>query len=772
MIRLHTNYTHYTVHAIMECQLTLVLLLVIQFSAGKATMCPNTSAVGDTKPLYLLSLQSFPGGLTVLSGPRIARDEINNRSDILSDYHIELIVDTIEGCSSNEAGIGLSNLLKHTLNPQCRPVVAVAGLGCSSHTSVLSPIAGHDNYDLIQLSSANAPIFETENHRFPHLWRFLGSATVYSDAVLAIMDQFNWSRIGIVYNTGSLFHSEIAKYLLNKIKNFPTKKVNFYFGISGTREFYLETAVSNIKTRETTIIVSMLNENQTAAILKLATEQKVVLPHYLWIHIEKLQRYFRNYDLLSNSTFGQIFLHTQTTLYQEQTELVSGETFATFNKKHREDLELLKKMYNNTLNITNLNPSSFARYWYDQVWAIALAINNSLPVLEHRNLSIDEYTIGQPEVTAVIEEEMSKLSFQGAGGLVKFDQYHSVSTPVEVFQILDNGTQEHVGLYNSLNKSAFYVNISASDLPKDRLIREYVYYLIPVPGAIVLYILTGGITIFITVQLIFYLYYRDHKVIKATSPYLSLVMFFGCYLLCLSAIVNITIDSFVTIPTIYTTLFCLIILLTINGTSLVLITLFIKLLRVERIFSSRLEKDIGKCWSNGFLVFIVIFLTVIVNMMVVPVLVAETPEYSNYTLNPNDLVVLYHVRPVTRGNIIGVGIVIAYMVLFLLIISFLSIRTRKIRHRNFKDTKKINLLIALLIVISFSAGAVYIMLTQINEEPIANTVLVIALLSIPTLCQLILFTPKVVPVILEYTSLAPYMHKTTFMQQIKYNYNH
>ena len=230
----------------MKC---LVLLLVIQFSAGQvvANWCPNTSAVGDTKPLYLLSLQSFPGGLTVLSGPRIARDEINNRSDILSDYQIELIVDTIEGCSSNEAGIGLRNLLKHTLNPPCRPVVAVAGLGCSSHTSVLSPIAGHENFDLIQLSSANAPIFETENHRFPHLWRFLGSATVYSDAVLAIMDQFNWTRIGIVYNTGSIFHSEVAKHLQNKIRFFTTKKVDFYFGISGTRELYLETAVSGIK---------------------------------------------------------------------------------------------------------------------------------------------------------------------------------------------------------------------------------------------------------------------------------------------------------------------------------------------------------------------------------------------------------------------------------------------------------------------------------------------------------------------------------------------
>ena len=166
-------------------------------------MCPNTSAVGDTKPLYLLSLQSFPGGLTVLSGSRIARDEINNHSDILSDYHIELIVDTIEGCSSNEAGIGLSNLLKHTLNPPCRPVVAVAGLGCSSHTSVLSPIAGHENFDLIQLSAANAPIFETENHHFPHLWRFLGSATVYSDAVLAIMD-LNYRTTCKVDSAGAL----------------------------------------------------------------------------------------------------------------------------------------------------------------------------------------------------------------------------------------------------------------------------------------------------------------------------------------------------------------------------------------------------------------------------------------------------------------------------------------------------------------------------------------------------------------------------------------
>ena len=731
----------------MESQLTLLLLLIGQFSLRRAaaSQCPgSTSAVGDTKPLYLLVLRSFPGGLTVLSGPRIAHDEINNRSDILSDYHIELIVDTIEGCSSNEAGIGLSNLLKHTLNPQCRPVVAVAGLGCSSHTSVLSPIAGHDNYDLIQLSSANAPIFDTENHRFPHLWRFLGSASVYSDVVLAIMDQFNWTRIGIVYNTGSLFHSEIAKHLHNRTKS-SMKTVDFYFGISGTREFYLEAAVSGIRNRETTIIVSLLSASQTAAILKLAISENMVLPQYLWIHVEKDQSYFRDFDIVSNATFGHIFLHTQVALDNEQTELVSGETFATFNEKHREDVGLLEK----THNITGLNPSSFARYWYDQVWAIALAIHNSLPVLESRNLSIDEYTIGQHEITAIIEQEMAKLRFQGAGGWVEFNKYHSVSTPVEVFQILDNGTQERVGWYDHSNASAFHVNISASDLPKDRLIRQYTYYLIPVLVAIVLYTLTSGVTIFTTIQLILYLYYRDHKVIKATSPYLSLIMFFGCYLLCLSAIVNITTDSFVTIPVVYTALLCLIILLTMNGTSLVLIPLFVKLLRVERIFSSKLEKDIGKCWSNGFLVFIVIFLVVILNMMVVPVLILETPKYTNYTLNPNDLEVRLHIRPAGKSDFISVGIVVAYMIFILIVISLVAFRTRKIRHNNFKDTKKINIFIALTIFVSFFILTFYVVLTEMNYEPIANIILIIAQFTLPTLCQFILFTPKIVPVLLE-----------------------
>ena len=41
--------------------------------------------------------------------------------------------------------------------------------------------------------------------------------------------------------------------------------------------------------------------------------------------------------------------------------------------------------------------------------------------------------------------------------------------------------------------------------------------------------------------------------------------------------------------------------------------------------------------------------------------------------------------------------IFTYLILCLLVISCLAVRTRKIRHKNFKDTKKINILISLVI---------------------------------------------------------------------------
>ena len=61
---------------------------------------------------------------------------------------------------------------------------------------------------------------------------------------------------------------------------------------------------------------------------------------------------------------------------------------------------------------------------HDEIWALAMAINNSFPILKSKNLSIDGYTIGDHETTSVIAEELGKVSFQGASEYVKFANRH------------------------------------------------------------------------------------------------------------------------------------------------------------------------------------------------------------------------------------------------------------------------------------------------------------------------------------------------------------
>ena len=118
-----------------------------------------------------------------------------------------------------------------------------------------------------------------------------------------------------------------------------------------------------------------------------------------------------------------------------------------------EDLDAVEQLYNTSALYFSL---IFGSYLYE-VWALALAMNNSLPVLENKNFSIDNYTIGQHDITTVIEEQMASLNFQGAGGLVVFNKYRA--TAVEIFWMSSNGTEKFVGIYNPMDSSDFHVHI-------------------------------------------------------------------------------------------------------------------------------------------------------------------------------------------------------------------------------------------------------------------------------------------------------------------------
>ena len=773
------------------------MLLIVVFAAivasGAAGICPHTTANRETKPLYLLTLVPFPdprpgvgwdGGLGTLPGARVARDEINNRTDLLPGHHIELIEENAEACSLTNADNTLLNLVKYGIRAPCRPMPAIIGLICSSHTIALSPIAGHAGVDLLQLAAANSPTFIFENSKFPHLWRFLGSADVYGDAMLALMNQFGWKRIGIVYAAGSDFFTGMARHFERIIQVSPNKEVVFSYGITGTRDLVINQIISNIKTKGVTLLFLCLDSNEIAALLCQAASENIGYPSHLWLLASSFPKHIVTSDLcdkavLKRAIEGHLNLHTKINPRDESTKLVSGITFKDYITEYERILKEVELDYNQTELVAEYQYSSFL---YDQMWAFALALNSSLPKLKNRNLSIDNYTIGQLEVTTVLEEEMAKLSFQGASGYIEFDKYQGVSATVDITNITnvnDKILEVLVGTFNpNMPSNSTVANLTT--VPRGEPIVMYIF--IPLSAAAFLYFICVLTIIFTAVVSILLIYLRKWPEVKSTSPYLSLFMQTGCFLLSLAVIFNISYASILMSPEAYGALLNIHIILVVNGISFTLVTLFIKLLRIYHIFF-KVQLNFGPYWKTCSLAAIVLSLSIIPNIIIAFQIGLDTPhfaEHTSFAISGTQLVAIKRIFPTTRNSFGSFTAILVYFTIFMVLIVYLAVRTRKIEKKNFKDTKKVNLFIALIVFVLALIIPLYILLYSVDNHPAANVVSIIGLLVIAISCQFILFLPKLLPVVVfrgkppkkgsflsKFTSHQTGTHTSSFSQSVQ-----
>ena len=744
----------------------LVSLSLQQMNVGES--CLKASAAGTTKPLYLLALIGGDDERNVLSGAQIARDQINTRNDLLPGYHLELIFERIGKCE--QVGTGLNGLAKHIFNPPtCGPIVAIIGLMCSSHASILSPVAGHDGYDLIQLSAANSPVFQTQNHHFPHFWQFLGSATAYADTVLSMMEQFKWKRVGVVYNTDSIFCTETAQYIENVARHSENHSITFSAGVSGIRKKYLDDAFMTIKNTRTAVVVILLSSEQMPVFLQQATRLGFVYPEYAWIQIVPVISSSEiEQDVLENIITGSSLLLKQT--YEPQNDslmLISKVMYREFKDMFVNNLTFASDRCNSRKINSTLN---LASYLHDQVWAIALAVNNSFPVLEGRKLSIDNYTIGQHEITDVIEEQIAKLKFQGASGWIEFNQNRSVSTPVQVFWVFENGTDKHVGTFDPLNSTNFLVQLNSIDLPNDTISLQVEIILIPLPLSIVLNIVTGIVIIFTTVQLIFHLHYKHHKMIKATSPYLNLLIFAGCYFLCAAAIIRNVTASFELSPKLFIILTITHNLCTVNSMSLIFPTLFLKLVRVHYIFTAWMKKDLGQQWANRPLLSVVLILSVINNVIFITICSVWPPGKlikCEKVQRDSIVVVEKHIKASEEIAYAVYALILGYTILVFVLVLYIGFRSRKIKRKIFNNFYQITLLLGLIVIVTAIYDTLFLTSRLRRQEYVGRAAKITGYILITLACQLILFSPKLIKVVSEDRFLNTRLALNNFIQAIK-----
>ena len=719
----------------------LVLLLGVQWSRTECN-------ANETTVLYLLNVQPYPDsrpfagwdrGFELIPAGRLAIEQINNQSDLLPGYRLELIDIESEACGISVINTGRVNFYRHLVDPNSL-VVGVVGLFCSTVTAAISPIANHPGIDYIQVAGSTSPLFQNVA-AYPRLFQTISSSIVFNRATLRLMDKFTWRKISSVHDENGVFFTTTADNFASIIN--ANHSLELVTRIPTSLRFISET-FTNLRQAGARIVYASLTVPEAANLMCEAYKGGFLWPGYVYIFHERTLQEF----LESESACGEreltealegVFLHQYRLHAEAGDRLVSGWTYEEY---HDEYLQRLTEFANATG--MQLQDNSYATVLHDEVWSLALALNRSLETL---NISLADYGFGQTTVTNTIAENLDNVSFQGAAGYVKFNSYREAGSSVNIFQV-QSGQPVLVGVYNpnsddlSLNNSRLL-----SAVPADRF--ETVYELLPQWLMIIIFSICGLSYILTTVILVLFLYFRNKPEIKATSPYLSLMMFAACYLVYTASVMRTIHRSFVIGTNAFTAVCNVEIWCGSIGFDIIFATLFVKLLRIYHVFG--VFRKTSKYWSDQYLFLGVMLICsggvlILILWTAIDIIHLETSEMYVPNAQPP------YYMATTRCSSTNLGIWLAaafsYTGVIILLVMFLAIQTRHVKLQNFKDTKKVNAYIfTTVIVLAIVLPLWYVFDTRVNSLIGGHIALTVGFLSVGVFCQLLLFAPKTIPLL-------------------------
>ena len=318
----------------------------------------------------------------------------------------------------------------------------------------------------------------------------------------------------------------------------------------------------------------------------------------------------------------------------------------------------------------------------------------------------------------------------------------SISSSTHTFQSLSeyaniyiyqsfNLTPCLVGMFRAESKTLTNVSVSTF-IFKDLAIRrtEPGLYLISIP--VLLFI-------FNTVLLVLFICFRNDPNVKSTNFSISLLMFIGCYILVGYIVVLIlppTID--VCIILVWPSALGL-------SVPLILTALLVKMVRVYRIFtvSVKLKSNFCIIYYAPF-VYTLLILSPNVAILLLWTMVDPFRRVDKQTEHPGFIMIESGCS--CKHQTLWITLLIIYFVMLSLAVVVVAVKSRKIRLAQFKDTKKVNLFIFLLLFVGFSTFSYWSMFVTISGNGIAPTYIMLAgHTSFALITQFTLIIPKIWP---------------------------
>ena len=683
----------------------LIIVLYAIFQANVSLDCPIKFIVITPNHQTDTPSASWERGLEILPGAEVAIKNINDCEDILPSCNLT-IQNTSSGQCDGENFLDLENVVRSYRHPNLAVVVKQF---CSNAVRVA--------VGSIQLSTIASilPQYTYDNNLV--------------DALLTLFKQMGWKHIGIVTELSESFFLHLAEALYKRLTDHSNTTTTLFTQLNHRESFKID--------QQPKVLLVSVSAPKAIELLCQGYENDQQWPKHIWIlhsyWLDDFLRYSKQSKCNLQKAMEAVLLVRYKLKASDNVSLSSEYSYREYQHQYLWELAQFSEQYN-----ISLRPNPFADVLHDAIWSTALALNNS----------VDSITGEMPKISFYTRVP---LSFGDSIGQPILNVSHSTPSEIDIIQV-KRCREILLGRYTAqLRKVVFtnttFTNESPSDLLPVHVTGGSTAYTVGLSFEIIIS------TLIVTSFLFLYIVYRNEPEIKSTSLSLSLFMFFGCYLTLVYLILLLISDQpNDTIDLSFYAQLCILLQWT-SGLGIpvpmIVATLLIKLIRIYYIFNkfaSTGPAPVGKQWSDMFLALLV--LAAISPNILILIIWTASDTYTiklHYSMQNQEYIEVDK-QCDSDHLLIWIACWIAYLMFLLIALAVVAFKTRKVRLRHYKDTKKVNAFIFILNLNIFFTVSYWALLRFITtKRHISGIISHIGHSALVILCQALLFAPKVFP---------------------------
>ncbi|CAF1559290.1 unnamed protein product [Rotaria magnacalcarata] len=701
----------------------MFFIVIILIDANQDNNTPISLHIGG---LFNYDNSFINNGKYDLQAARMAIDEINDRYDELFNGRYKL------------------NLLSN--NSKCDPIYAVdaffhaifrcpqltflIGTSCINETKSVIQVA--DYYNLILFSHSTSFISQADQ-TYSTLVRLSVSDENYNDGRVAFIKYNNWSHVAILHQDSTEYSLMMAKLA----KRLNESNINIILTQSASM-INLTSALQTLREKKARIVFVNFDTSSRAAFFceVYRTFTKELRKRYVWIltgndfHLWNLSITNCSIHDIINGAHGHIIIDS---LYQIKPSLINPNTTVQDLKEH---LGLNGHLDRQILHA------------FDAIWSIALLIRASI---QQQDIGIEKFSYSSADMKNQWLALLEEIYFHGLSGPVSFrSRQRQAETLISQFQIDTEQQIRIVAEYSPLlgvntKCAGCRALVWPGAIPVDTE-RSEVRRL--VMNTIEIGLITTGCILGLALAIFFLTFNiinRHQRYIKLSSPKLNNVMVLGAMHIHIS-IILFGLDEWFLDRNLLGHACMLRIFLLSGGFSLMFGSMFLKTLRVYRIFTSRDRPLLhSKLLQDQHLLLLCFILYGIDIIFMISWQIFD-PHSAEITFGPIrrfdvDTIIFDEISYCDskyRHKILP--LIYVYKSLFLMMGGYLAAKTRHVHIAALNDSKFI--VWSIYVVVLTSLFTVIVMISMQNLTTYVAICLVVIIMTSSILC--LVFLPKVI----------------------------